>query len=222
MNKEDRIPEQDQCCPDRFPSPQLPSPTDCLPPDELARVLEQIKDANELLLDLALSDDRPPQETYRKVFNGLIGVRVEIKNQQLETVEGVVTFVGYDFIILREGDYAFIFLFEKMERIEPYGKYSEPYPKLELGEIEPCLRRELTFNFGKIVAASPELIHLFFGIRLEKYLLSMEDKRIQIKMGDISVDGLLTDADKETITLDINGEKNVIPIEKVLLITINA
>ena len=222
MNKEDRISKQDRYCPDRFPSPQLPSPTDCLPPNELARVLEQIKDANELLLDLALSDDRPAQETYRKVFSGLMGVRVEIKNQQLETVEGVVIFVGYDFIILREGEYAFIFLFEKMERIEPYGKYAEPYPTLELGEIEPSLRRELTFNFGKIVAASPELIHLFFGIRLEKYLLSMEDKRIKINMGDISVDGLLMDADKKTITLDINGEKNVIPIEKVLLITINA
>jgi len=48
------IPEE--CCPERFPSPQLPSPTDCFPPEDLEKVSEKIRDANELLLDLALAD----------------------------------------------------------------------------------------------------------------------------------------------------------------------
>lgn len=222
MNKDDKKSKKVECCPDQFPSPQLPSPTDCLPPDELAKVLEQIKDANELLLDLALSEEQPSHESYRKVFDGLIGVQVEITNEQGATVEGVVNFVGYNFIILKDETITVIYPFDKIDKLLPYAKHSEPYPKIKLSEIDPCLRRDLTFTFGKIVAKSPELLHLFFGIRLEKYLLIMEDKKVKVNMRDIIVDGLITDADMESITLNTNGESNVIPIEEVSFITINA
>ncbi|MBO1913825.1 hypothetical protein J4G37_54550, partial [Microvirga sp. 3-52] len=88
MDKEDILPEEEHCCPERLPSPQLPSPADCLPPAELAKLLEEIRDTNELLLDLALSDSRPPQESYRKVFDGLTGLRVEIADHSGGKVEG--------------------------------------------------------------------------------------------------------------------------------------
>lgn len=222
MNKDNKILEREQCCPDRIPSPELPSPTDCLPPKELARVLEHIQDTNEFLLDLALSDDRPPHETYRKVFDGLIGVRVEIANEQGETVEGSINLVGTNFLLLREEGFSFLFPFDKIDKIEPYGKHAEPYPKLQLSEIDPCLRRDITFSFGKVVAASPELLHLFFGIRLETYLLLIGEKEIKVNTGGIIVEGIITETDKETITMDVNGERNIISIEKVSLITINA
>ena len=71
------IPES--CCPERIKADQLPSPNSCLPEDELRELEAKIDAANELLLDLALSNERP-EEARRKSFEGLIGqiVRVEI------------------------------------------------------------------------------------------------------------------------------------------------
>ena len=180
LDNEDKLPEEEHCCPERFPSPQLPSPTDCLPPDELAKVLGHIRDTNELLLDLALSDSRSPQETYRKVFDGLTGLRVEIANHKGEKIEGVVTLVGSDFLVLREDGHTTLVPFDKIDGIQPYGKYAEPYPKSEISGMKPALHRELTFHFGEVVASSPKLIQLFFGIRLDIYLLLLEDKRVKV------------------------------------------
>ena len=210
---------QEQCCPERFPSPKLPSPTDCLPPQVLEKVLEEIRDANELLLDLALADDRPPEETFQKAFDGLIGLRVEITNLLSETIEGLVTLVGYNFVVLRKEEIVFILPYSQIETLKPSGRFAELYHDPGLSEIDPCFRRDLTFNFGEVNSSSPELIHLFFRIRLNVYLLTLEAKRIQVKLDDSTVEGLLVDANKETIVLKVEGERTLIPIEKVSLIT---
>ena len=205
-----------------FPSPQLPSPTDCLPPDELTKLLDQIRDANELLLDLALSEERSPNETYRKVFDGLTGLRVEIANHKGEKVEGVVTLVGSDFLVLQEDGHTTLVPFDKIDGIQPYGKYAEPYPESEISRMKPALHRKLTYNFGEVIASSPKLIQLFFGIRLDIYLLLLEDKQVKVTMENIIIDGIITNANQESITLDVNGEKNVILIEEISLIAVNA
>lgn len=212
------IPEQ--CCPDRLPSPQLPSPADCLPPEVLERVIEKISDANELLLDLALADERSPEETFQKVFDGLIGLRVEITNQLSETIEGIVTLAGFTFVVLQEEEIVTILPYSQIVTIKPSGRYAEPYPGPKLTEIDPCLRRDLTFQFGEVVSSSPELIHLFFRIHLDIYLLTVEAKRIQVKVDGTTVEGLLTDVNKETIVLKVKEERNIIPIDKISLITI--
>lgn len=222
MDKEDMLPEEEHCCPERFPSPQLPSPATCLPPEEMTKLIEQIRDANELLLDLALSEDRSSRETYRKAFDGLTGLRVEIADHKGGKVEGVVTLVGSDFLVLREDAHATLVPFDKIDGILPYGKYSEPYPVSEIGGMKPALHRELTFHFGKVVASSPKLIQLFFGIRLDIYLLLLEDKRVKVTLEDMIVEGIITDANKESITVDIKGERNVIPMEKISLIVVNS
>ena len=116
---------QEQCCTERFPSPKLPSPTDCLPPQVLEKVLEEIRDANELLLDLALADDRPPEETFQKAFDGLIGLRVEITNLLSETIEGLVTLVGYNFVVLRKEEIVFILPYSQIETLKPSGRFAE-------------------------------------------------------------------------------------------------
>lgn len=222
------IPEQEQkndfyiperCCPEGFPSPQLPSPVDCLPLEVLERVIEEIRDANELLLDLALADERPPEETFQKVFDGLVDLRVEITNQLGETIEGRVTLAGFDFVVLKEEEMTFILPYSQIGLIKPYGRFSEPYPGPELTEIDPCLRRDLTFNFGEVVSSSPELIHLFFRMHLNIYLLILESKRIQVTVDGSIVEGLLTDVNKETIVLKVEGERTIIPIDKIILIT---
>ena len=211
-----------RCCPDRFPSPQLPSPADCLPPEVLERVIEEIRDANELLLDLALADERPPEETFQKVFDGLVGLRVEITNQLGETIEGGVTLAGFNFVVLQEEEITFILPYSQIELIKPSGRFAEPYPGPELTEIDPCLRRDLTFHFGEVVSSSPELIHLFFRIHLDIYLLTLDAKRIHVKIGGSTVEGLLTDVNKETIVLKVEAERTIIPIDDILLITIKS
>jgi hypothetical protein len=221
MDNEDMLPEEDHSRPERFPSPQLPSPADCLPPDEMAKLIEQIRDAIELLLDLAISEDRSSRETYRKVFDGLTGLRVEIADHQGGKVEGVVTLVGSDFLILREGALTTLIPFDKIDGIQPYGKYAEPYPESEIGGMKPALHRELILHFGEVVASSPKLIQLFFGIPLDIYLLLLEDKRVKVTLEDIVIDGIITDANKESITVDIDGKRNVIPVEKISLIAVN-
>lgn len=210
----------EECCPKRFASPQFPSPTDCLPPGVLEEVREQIIDTNELLLDLALADERPLAETFQKIFDGLVDLRVEITNQLDETIEGRVTLVGYDFVALRKKKVVSILPYSQIEMIKPYGRFAEPYPDSELNEIDSCFRRDLTFHFGEVVSSSPELIHLFFRIRLNIYLLMFNDKRIKVKVDGSTIEGLLTDVNKEEIVLEVKGERHIILIDKILLIRI--
>ncbi|QUW23520.1 hypothetical protein JSQ81_08475 [Sporosarcina sp. Marseille-Q4063] len=221
MDNEDKLHEEEHCCPERFPSPQLPSPADCLPPDELAKLIEQIRDTNELLLDLALSDSRSSNETYRKVFDGLTGLRVEIANHKDEKVIGVVTLVGSDFLVLRENRHTTLVPFDKIDGIQPYGKYAEPYPESKIDGLKPSLQRKLTAHFGEAVASSPKLIQLFFGIPLDIYLRLLEDKRVKVTLEDMIIEGVISDANKESITVDVDGKRNVIPIEEVSLIAVN-
>lgn len=207
------------CCPERFPSPQLPSPADCLPPEVLEEVREKIRDANELLLDLALADSRSPEETFQKVFDGLIGLRVEIITQLGETNKGLVTLSGFDFVVLRDEEVITILPYREIELVKPEGRFAEFYHDIELSEIAPCFRRDLTFHFGEVVSSSPALIHLFFRIRLAVYLLIVEAKQMQVSVGGLLVEGLLLDVNKETIVLKVEGEKRAIAIDKISHIT---
>lgn len=211
------IPEA--CCPERLPSPKLPSPTDCLPPNKLEQVLEEIEAANELLLDIALDSDRPINETYQKVFDGLIGIRVEITNGLGESVEGKVTLSGLEFVSLEEEGTTWLYPYSQIETIKPYGRYAEPFNDPELSQIDPCFRRELTFHFGDVVSSSPELLQLFFRIPLDVYLLLFKGKHVQVKMMESASEGILADVYKDSITLDEQGETTIIQSEMISLIT---
>lgn len=70
------IPEQ--CCPERKETPKYPSPTSCLPEDELEELEKKITEANRLLLDLGLSGELPI-EGRRIALTGLIGKMVKVK-----------------------------------------------------------------------------------------------------------------------------------------------
>lgn len=210
------------CCPERLPSPQLPSPTDCLSQGELEELEEVIRDANELLLDLALEDGRPTEEIFRKVFDGLIDLWVEVINQFGETIEGKVFLVGFDFVALRKEKVILILPYNQIELVKPFERFAELYPDPELTEIDACLRRDLTFHFGKVVSSTPKLIHLFFRMRLTIYLLLLVDKRIRVTVGHSTIEGTLVDADQESILLKQNEEKEIIPIDTVSLITVKS
>lgn len=210
-----------QCCPERYPSPKLPSPTSCLPQETLEKVIEKIRAANELLLDLALGEDRLPDETYQKVFDGLNRLRVEITSLSGDTCEGKVFLSGYDFVVLRNEEKVFIYPYSQIDIVKPFGRFADPYHDPELSKIDPCFRRELTFNFGDVVSSSPELIHLFFRMRLNIYLLVFEEKQIQVQMEGQTIEGQMKKVDKESISLEVDGQLTTISIDKIKLVTLN-
>lgn len=210
-----------QCCPELYPSPKLPSPTSCLPQETLEKVIENIRAANELLLDLALGEERVPDETYQKVFDGLNRLQVEITSLSGDTCEGKVVLSGYDFVVLRNEEKVFIYPYSQIDIVKPFGRFADPYHDPELSNIDPCFRKELTFNFGDVVSSSPELIHLFFRMRLNIYLLVFEEKHIQLQIEEQTIQGQVKKVDKESIILEVDGLLKTISIDKIKLFTIN-
>lgn len=210
-----------QCCPEQYPSPKLPSPTSCLPEETLEKVIEKIRAANELLLDLALGEERLPDETYQKVFDGLIGLQVEITSLSGEAYEGEVALSGFDFVVLSNEEKVFIYPYSEIDVVKPFGRFADPYEDPELREIDSCFRRELTFHFGDVVSSSPELIHLFFRMRLNIYLLVFEEKHIQIQIEGQTIEGQMKRVDKESISLEVDGHLTTISIDKIQLFTLN-
>lgn len=210
-----------QCCPKRSPSPKLPSPTSCLPQETLEKVIEKIREANELLLDLALGEERLPDETYQKVFDGLIGLQVEITGLSGESCEGKVALSGFDFVVLRNEEKVFIYPYSQIDIVKPLGRFADPYHDPGLRKIDPCFRRELTFNFGDVVSSSPELLHLFFRVRLNIYMLVFEEKHIQVQIEGQTIEGQMKKVDKESISLEVDGQQTTISIDKIKLFTLN-
>ncbi|MCM3709087.1 hypothetical protein [Sporosarcina luteola] len=201
-------------CPETPLNPQLPSPTDNLPPE----LLEKIYDANNLLLDLALSDDRSANETYQKMFDGLIGLSVEIPIRAGKPVVGRVTLAGFDFVVLQAKEGTFILPYVQIEKIKPAGRYAEPLPDPKLKDASPGCQQELTYRFGEKVASSPELIHLFFRMRLDVYLLTLESRSLQVVTLDSTFFGGLLQVNKETICLNVDEKEIEIPMSRICLI----
>lgn len=210
----------DAHCPERFQTEELTSDVDCLPSGVLEELIEEIRDANEELLDLALEEDRTQDQIFQRVFDGLIGLAVEIDVKAGGKVEGFVNLSGFDFVSLRTDGNVVLLPYRQIESVHPAGKYAEQATDPELAEIDPCFRRDLTYRFGEVVASSPELIHLFFRIRLSIYLLQFEAKRLQAFLNGETVEGLLTDVDRESIVLKTGEDHKVLPINKILKIII--
>ena len=215
MEKEFEFFIPDAHCPERPPTEELPSAVDCLPPGMLKKVIMEIKDANEELLDLALERDRKPDEIFRKVFDGLIGLAVEIAVKAGGRLAGIVHLSGFDFVSIRTDGKVVLLPYRQIESVHPAGKYAELYSDPELTEIDSKLRRDLIFGFGKVVASSPELIHLFFRIRLSVYLLLFEAQRMQAFLNGELVEGLLTDVDRESIVLKNGEDHKVLQLNKI-------
>ncbi|MBE4909417.1 hypothetical protein IMZ08_15300 [Bacillus luteolus] len=208
------IPEE--CCPPRIKQPMFPAPTSCLPEEQQEELEARIKQANQLLLDLGLSGERTPDEIFQRAFDGLVGqkVRVEINCPVSEEVDrniikrGRVMLVGFDFVVLRNKNGKEIIIpFEVVNTIKLNGRFAEPNEESELTEIDPCFRRRLTFRFGETVSSSPELIQIFFRLRLKIYLMLLVNKRLKVRLEGEKIKGTLFDVHRETLTLKIKKKK---------------
>lgn len=210
-----------ECCPKRIPQPKFSSPTSCLPKEQIREVDELIMKANQLLLDLGL-EKREIREVQEKAFKRIEGLHVEVilDNEQNQIVSGTVKLVGFDFVILL-GESQTLIQYENVKYIQTDGELSAPEYEENLSRINPCLKRDLTFEFGKTVAFSPELIQIFFGLTLVIYLMLVVEKNIDVifKDGEIK-SGKLCKVSSDSFSIVKEGEEKEIPLASVLYITI--
>ncbi|WP_047985566.1 hypothetical protein [Ornithinibacillus californiensis] len=210
----------ERCCKERYPSQTYPSPTSCLPLEQLKELKAKIARANRLLLDLALDNDRTPEEIFRNAFNGLEGLMVEVDLEIGSKLLGKVDTVGFDFCVLLDEEGEVVLPYRQIIKVKPSGRYAEPDKESSQIAIESCFRRDLTYYFGEVVASSPMLIQLFFGMRFNIFLLLVEARKIEITLDGETIEGFVTDINKETIVVKVGKDIKVISFNKIAMVKI--
>jgi small nuclear ribonucleoprotein (snRNP)-like protein len=122
------------------------------------------------------------------------------KNKNI--IEGVVELVGRDFVQLKKKGQKFLIPYSKVCVTLTKKHYQLPVHEPSLIDIEPCFRRELTFNFGETVANDPELVQLFFRIKLSMYLKTSVGERILVKTDNERLQGIVRSIDSHNIIID--------------------
>lgn len=134
---------------------------------------------------------------------------------------GVVCFVGRDFVVLRQSNEQIIIPLLKIISLKTDSRIVQPLNEPELLDIDPCLRRSLTFNFGETVSCSPELIDIFFKTTLAIFLLTVLHKNLKIKINDEEFEGTLVEVTNESMLISLCNEKEMdIPFPSICFITI--
>ena len=211
---------------------QFPSPNSCLPKDVLEKLEVEIKEANALLLDLALSGERTLDNSFSEAFKGLIGQVVELdlnceskceaeKAEEALTVTGRVFLAGTNFCSLRLDKKEQLVPYERICLIYPNNRFAKPIHEPALLDVSPRFRQCLTTDFGSIVSGSPELIQLFYGLDLAVYLLQFINEELTVQIDNKKISGILTGVDKSSLVLCVEEEQRIISIGDVCFIEIN-
>jgi hypothetical protein len=218
-------------CPEPIPQPRFPSANSSLSPGELEEVVECIEQANDILLTLGLERDpenpnlRGLQQVFRKLRNHFFAVTIHCGEEHEEqTLKGHLIDSGLDFIIIQTDVGNIVMI--PFERIALLVRLLEeevpPLPDKELLTIDPCLRRALTFHFGKVVSKSPFLVNLFFGLELKLFLESYVGSFIYVRSerDEKERDGKLTDVKKRRIVLEVDQERQGIEFDEICYVEI--
>ncbi|MCP8616007.1 hypothetical protein [Salirhabdus salicampi] len=197
------------CCPERSETLLFPSENSCLSKELLEPLEAKIHAANEFLLDVSLlngEDDHVEEQRNRalqRAFNGSTGTEVSVEIDALEGPEernrweepkntilkGRVFLAGQDFVLLRKGKSAIIVPYMKVCNLKLTNRFANSHEGNSLIDVDPCLRRCITFQFGKVVSASPELIQIFFKMPLRIHLQTIIDQAVDIRLNDKTVQG---------------------------------
>ncbi|MBT2641246.1 hypothetical protein J7I80_03255 [Bacillus sp. ISL-41] len=128
-------------------------------------------------------------------------------------LEGFVQLVGSDFVQLQKNRKTFIIPFNKICLVLTKKPYHPPESQAPLLDIDPCFRRDLTFSFGETVAHDPELIQIFFRIKLSMYLKTFSNEKVTIYTNSEKVLGLLAGLEKGNVNLvSENGQAKEVPL----------
>jgi hypothetical protein len=233
-------------CPDQIPQPSFPSANSSFSQEELEEVTECIEQANELLLTLGVEREeeevsergnlRTLQENFRKLRHQYVTVIIKCE-EELEELEesddkeaqehhkrqGCLIESGLDFLILETDVGNFVMIpFERIITVIHSSERVETGETQELLFIDPCLRRDLTFHFGKVVSNSPFLLNIFFGIELKLLLGSYIGCFAYVKAVAMKreLDGIILDVNHKRILLEVDREKQGIDFDEICFIEI--
>lgn len=139
--------------------------------------------------------------------------RYKKKKRSKNFLEGFVKLVGSDFVQFEKNRKTFLIPFNKICLILTKKRYEPPVSKAPLAEIDPCFRRDLTFKFGETVADDPELVQIFFRIRLSMYLKTFVDEKVSVYSNSKKEIGLLKSIENGNVHLvSQDGQIKEIPL----------
>ncbi len=199
-------------CPKEFPTKHFSSPNSSLPPEELEQLQVCIEELNNILLSISSPRDPENLAPLRNHFNRLRGVlmRVHVEcPEPKKSIVGSLQEVGENYLQINSiGQKDFIpfdkVCFVKQDISDDHENTHMDHQ--ELIDIDPCLRRNLTLNFGEVVASSPELFNIFFGIPFHFRLLDFLNCKVIVKVEgeEEPLKGTLLCSERDFIKVKIN------------------
>lgn len=151
------------------------------------------------------SQKRKKKRLLKKINNKknlLIKRKRKLRKKNKSIIEGKVQLVGRDFVQLMEKGQKILIPFSKVFVTLTKKQFQPAVHEPSLINIDPCFRREITFNFGETVANDPELVQLFFRIKLSMYLKTSVGERILVKTDSERLQGIVKSIDSKNIIID--------------------
>jgi sRNA-binding protein len=134
-------------------------------------------------------------------------------------IVGYVKLIGQDFVVLMNKGKEFIIRLNNIVKIQSAKSIEPVVNEPDLLDIDPCLRRALTFNFGETVASSPELIHIFYRLTFTLYLLLLQGGKVKVKVGEEAMIGTVVEVEGDTLNLIMKNETiRQIPLETICFV----
>lgn len=204
-------------CPKGFPTKHFSSPNSSLPPEELEQLQACIEELNTILL--SISSPRNPENLVplRNHFNRLRGVLMRVNVECTgfkEDIVGVLKEVGENYLLINSVGKKDFIPFNKVCYVKQDISDEHGYIHMghhELINIGPCLRRNLTLNFGAVVAFNPELFNIFFGIPFHRRLLDFLNCKVILKVeGEELLEGTLLCSNRDLIKVRIDENMGVL------------
>lgn len=138
------------------------------------------------------------------------------KKRSKNLLEGFVHLVGSDFAQIQKKSKIFIIPFNKICLVLSKKRYQPSFSKATLEDIDPCFRRDLTFKFGETVADDPELVQIFFRIKLSMYLKTFADEKVTVYTNSVNEVGVLKGLENGSVHLDNQeGKVKEIPLTSI-------
>lgn len=138
------------------------------------------------------------------------------KKRRKNLLEGFVHLVGSDFAQIQKKGKIFIIPFNKICLVLSKKRYQPSISKAPLRDIDPCFRRDLTFKFGETVADDPELVQIFFRIKLSMYLKTFADEKVTVYTNSVNEVGVLKGLENGSLHLvNQDGQVKEIPLTSI-------
>lgn len=232
-------------CRKQIPTKRFPSPNSPLPKHELDELQACIEAVNDLLRSLGTkSNPNNTRQLQQHLFNfkGLVvkahilcgnnlprmendkGSKFELdlkleKKEKILKKKGKLATAGRDFIQLNQVGSALFVLYEHLLSItRDECEVDEHGP--EFLDADSLTRRELAFNFGEFVSKNPDLVNLFFGIRLYVKLKEFLGSDVKVKTDKCFFYGTLIKTEEGKIQIESKIGKTEVDLKEICYVEV--